>query len=93
MLDLYYPESRDEVGVLEVPPHLEGVVFEFMRLTDEAADHLVHGRLFPCLSTITGLLPVVGFIRDFCVAEVIPNLNAFEADLPQDDLAGAGLYL
>jgi len=89
------PDFDDGPEIL--PPDVIRVVHEFARLASEAYGHLSEGRLFPCLSTLTGLTPVLGYIRDFCMAEVLPSLADHPCDAPraQEDMviAGQGLYL
>lgn len=88
----YFDEGPDVL-----PPDVLRVVHEFARLASEACSHLSNGRLFPCLSTLTGLTPVLGYIRDYCISEVLPSPAEHLCEAPgaQEDmvLAGQGLYL
>jgi len=76
-------------------PKLYGVLQEFQRLSAEAAAFLSIGELFPALSSLTALGPVVGLLRDHCVEIVVPR----EQDSSQGKLAvgvateSPGLYL
>jgi len=97
-LNIFTTTARDiDESPAVLPPDVLRVVHEFARLASEAYGHLSQGRLFPCLSTLTGLTPVLGYIRDYCMAEVLPSPtdHLCEAPKAQEDMvfAGQGLYL
>ena len=76
------------VSDAEVPDNLIPVLVEFTRLADEATALIANGRLFPGLSTLAGITPVVGFLTDFCASRVIPDIRT--GSLPVDSQAMIG---
>jgi len=78
-----------------LPPKFCGVLQEFQRLSADAAAFLSIGDLFPALSSLTALGPVVGILQAHCVENVVPR----EQDSNQGNTAigiefeNPGLYL
>lgn len=60
-----------EATIEPVPQKVVLALAEFERLAEEAASFLAQGELFPGLSSLTGLAPVVGVLRDYCIARVV----------------------
>jgi hypothetical protein len=60
-----------EVTTERVPDRISMAVSELRRLATEAVDYFSNGELFPGLSTLTGLTPVIGLLRDYCVSRVV----------------------
>lgn len=54
-----------------IPDRISMAVGELRRLATEAVGHFANGDLFPGLSTLTGLTPVIGLLRDYCVSQVV----------------------
>lgn len=83
-----------EATIEPVPDKVALAIAEFERLAVEAALFLAQGKLFPGLSSLTGLAPVVGILRDYCIAQVVqqedetpPSTTAQSAPMPH------GIYL
>lgn len=61
----------DHINPEPMPDRIIMAVSELRRLAIEAVDHFSNGELFPGLSTLTGLTPVIGLLRDYCVSRVV----------------------
>jgi hypothetical protein len=80
--------TQSEIHVLrdcetpgDVLPHRVALALtEFCRLAEEASNYLSRGSLFPGLSSLTGLKPVLGTLIDFCVARVVPTEDSDEPE-------------
>lgn len=80
--------------IAPVPDKVALALAEFERLAVEAASFLAQGELFPGLSSLTGLAPVVGVLRDYCIARVVHQ----EDETPPGPIAKSvsmphGMYL
>ena len=60
---------------VEVPDNLFPVLAELKRLADEAATAIANGLIFPGLSTLAGINPLVGMLTEFCAARVVPDIE------------------
>ena len=80
-----------------LPHRVSLALIEFCRLAEEATNYLSKGNLFPGLSSLTGLTPVLGTLKDYCIARVVPNDDTDETEkaLPNKALAAShpGIYL
>lgn len=83
----------------EVPDNLIPVLAEFTRLADEASALIANNRLFPGLSTLAGISPIVAMLTDFCASRVIPDIDTGSLRISQrtsdlfDQPCSPGTYL
>jgi hypothetical protein len=82
-----------------IPERIAMALGEFERLSDAVTHRMASGDLFPSLSYLTSLSPVVGVLRDFCVSRVVhqesdghPALGGDMSD-PRPESLHPGLYL
>ena len=80
----------------EVPDNLIPVLVEFTRLADEASALIANNRLFPGLSTLAGISPIVAMLTDFCASPDMdtgsPRISQRTSDL-SDQPCSTGAYL
>jgi len=81
----------------QLPLRVSLALDEFCRLANEASNYLSEGNLFPGLSSLTGLTPVLGALKDYCISKVVPTeeddgpRNPPEREAPSP--AHLGIYL
>ena len=63
----------DDTGdpAVEIPDRIAMALVEFERLALAVTGRMASGDLFPGLSYLTSLTPVIGVLRDFCVSRVV----------------------
>jgi hypothetical protein len=88
----------DHITLEPIPERISMAVGELQRLATDVVGHLSNGDLFPGLSTLTGLTPVIGLLRDYCVSRVVyqQEENSDEHITTSDPKSGdvnPGIYL
>lgn len=87
----------DHINPEPVPDRISMAVIELRRLASEAVDQFSKGELFPGLSALTGLTPLIGLLRDFCVSRVVYQQNDSDDSTtsgnPEPDSVHHGIYL
>lgn len=92
-------EEFEPGETVEMPEAIAPVLLEMSRLADEASVLIANGRLFPGLSTLAGLSPIIGMLTEFCAARVVPEIETGSVRVdPQIQLLGrteipTGAYL
>jgi hypothetical protein len=80
-----------------LPARVQMAVEEFQRLSDSVSGLLSDLLLFPALSSMTALVPVMGILRDYCASQVVYTEESGQAHAGLrglDDVpATPGLYL
>lgn len=68
-------EDSEPGTTVPTPEAIVPVLLEMSRLADEASVLIANGRLFPGLSTLAGLSPIIGMLTEFCAARVVPEIE------------------